>query len=444
VQEATLAMATLPNEEPTPPACRCAAGTSDLRIYTEQLNLHCACLSLDREALHHALRAGTGDAAFVDELIATRPHLASNVSVFVSREDAAEMMGVVRAVEATAALPAYRAEALDSAESQADFGTAGIFMGYDFHITPDGPRLIEINTNAGGAFVAALLGRAQRACCAEVGEALAPTTDHDFDAAVVGMFEEEWRRQRGGGRPAYVAIVDDAPEAQYLYPEFVLAKRLLEAHGIAALIADPRDLVFGDGRLSAAGETIDFVYNRLTDFALEKPGHAALRGAYLAGAAVVSPGPRHHALLADKRNLVRLSNSTRLAAWGLAAEHLSALQAVPRALVVDPQNADALWAERKRYFFKPYAGHASKAVYRGDKLTKRVWAEIAEGCYIAQEIAAPGERMIGADDERRAMKMDVRLYTYDGRLLLAAARLYQGQTTNFRTPGGGFAPVFLS
>jgi hypothetical protein len=23
-----------------------------------------------------------------------------------------------------------------------------------------------------------------------------------------------------------------------------------------------------------------------------------------------------------------------------------------------------------------------------------------------------------------------------------AARLYQGQTTNFRTPGGGFAPVY--
>lgn len=25
---------------------------------------------------------------------------------------------------------------------------------------------------------------------------------------------------------------------------------------------------------------------------------------------------------------------------------------------------------------------------------------------------------------------------------LVAARLYQGQTTNFRTAGGGFAPVF--
>ncbi len=29
------------------------------------------------------------------------------------------------------------------------------------------------------------------------------------------------------------------------------------------------------------------------------------------------------------------------------------------------------------------------------------------------------------------------------KVLLVAARLYQGQTTNFRTLGGGFAPVFV-
>ena len=29
-------------------------------------------------------------------------------------------------------------------------------------------------------------------------------------------------------------------------------------------------------------------------------------------------------------------------------------------------------------------------------------------------------------------------------MLLVAARLYQGQTTNFRTPGGGFSPVLTS
>ena len=27
---------------------------------------------------------------------------------------------------------------------------------------------------------------------------------------------------------------------------------------------------------------------------------------------------------------------------------------------------------------------------------------------------------------------------------MTAARVYQGQTTNFRTPGGGFAPVFVT
>lgn len=35
----------------------------------------------------------------------------------------------------------------------------------------------------------------------------------------------------------------------------------------------------------------------------------------------------------------------------------------------------------------------------------------------------------------------MRLYIFAGTVLLAAARLYQGQTTNMRTPGGGFAPA---
>jgi hypothetical protein len=49
--------------------------------------------------------------------------------------------------------------------------------------------------------------------------------------------------------------------------------------------------------------------------------------------------------------------------------------------------------------------------------------------------------MIKLDGRPERRKTDVWLYTYGGRVLLTAARLYQGQTTNFRTPGGGFAPV---
>ena len=40
------------------------------------------------------------------------------------------------------------------------------------------------------------------------------------------------------------------------------------------------------------------------------------------------------------------------------------------------------------------------------------------------------------------LKVDVRNFAYGGHVQLVSARLYQGQTTNFRTPGGGFASVF--
>lgn len=55
---------------------------------------------------------------------------------------------------------------------------------------------------------------------------------------------------------------------------------------------------------------------------------------------------------------------------------------------------------------------------------------------------APGERALAADPEHRPLKFDLRNYVYDGQIDWLAARLYQGQTTNFRTPGGGFAPVY--
>src|SRR3989338_11218058 len=103
-----------------------------------------------------------------------------------------------------------------------------------------------------------------------------------------------------------------------------------------------------------------------------------------------------------------------------------------------------LWADRKQWFFKPNSGYGSKGAYRGEKLTRRVFAEILQSGYVAQHMAAPGERSVCVNDgESVPLKYDMRCYVYDGQVQLVAARLYQGQTTNFRTPGGGFAPVYL-
>jgi hypothetical protein len=415
-----------------------------LRPIVDRLNRECFCVTLDSAALGTALEREIGDAELFASLSRTHPHLFSTAPLFLPRADVEEMLRVVRAIEAATLLPGYREAVLARAPDIArrDHGPRGVFMGYDFHLAADGPKLIEVNTNAGGAYLNALLAKAQRACCEEVETALGRSGAQAFEDAVMRMFLEEWTLQRGTGAPARIAIVDDAPREQYLYPEFLLARQLFLKQGLEAMIVDGRELVYENGRLAADGQALDLIYNRLVDFAFQRNEHAPLRAAYQDSAVVVTPNPRVHALYADKRNLILLSDPDALRAWGLPEEAVADLARIPRTVAVTAQNAGELWAARKKLFFKPDGGHGSKGVYRGDKVTKGVWEDIVRGGYVAQELVPPGERMVRLDGTTEPRKADVRLYIYDGRLLLAAARLYQGQTTNFRTPGGGFAPVF--
>src|SRR5699024_4112448 len=167
------------------------------------------------------------------------------------------------------------------------------------------------------------------------------------------------------------------------------------------------------------------------------------RRAYLDGAVVVTPNPRAHALMANKRNLTLLSDPQTLRDWGLSEDEVGYLErAVPKTRVVSASDSEELWSARRELVFKTLAGHGSKGVYRGNKLTRRVFENILKGDYIAQNFVPAGERTMRIDGTATTRKVDIRLYTYAGKCLLAAARVYQGQTTNFRTPGGGFAPVF--
>lgn len=413
----------------------------------EHLNDDCTCRTLDADALCAALTAAVGDPQFCRNLIETHPHLVSRQPVFLTHEHAAAMSRTIEAVEAVALLPEYRKAVLQYAPAIAHHapGPIGVFMGYDFHLGRDGPKLIEINTNAGGGIVNAFVARAQRACCSEMQAGMDLGPFARIEDRFVESFAAECSRQDRHGAMRTIAIVDLAPDTQYLYPEFVLFKRHLESRGLSALIADPRELSHRDGGLWCAGQRIDVVYNRLTDFYLAEVASAAVRSAYLAGDVVVTPNPRAHALHANKRNLAVLTDAEMLRDWGAGEDVIAALRAgIPRTVVISTALADELWARRSGLFFKPASGYGSKAAYRGDKITKRVWAEILAGDYVAQEIVQPSTRAIAIDGRREALKVDFRNFTYDGRVQLLAARLYQGQTTNFRTPGGGFAPVFVS
>lgn len=348
------------------------------------------------------------------DLLAARPHLLSSATVPVSADDLARMRAVIAAVE--------RAIALKVGEP----ALSGVFMGYDFHLTPAGPQLIEINSNAGGGLLAAL--QAER---------------DDVLVAYVKMFRAECSREL-----KVLAIVDEQPASQYLYPEFLGFQRLFETHGIAALICDPAELMLCHGNLWHEETKLDLIYNRLTDFAFAAPMHAVLRAAWRQGVAI-SPNPALHARYADKKNLIALTDEALLAERGVDVDTRRILQAgIPKTESVTAERAEDFWQRRRQLFFKPAAGFGSKGSYRGEKLTRRVFDEILAGDYVAQAFAPPstvhhaiGGEMIGQLTE---LKVDIRNYAYRGEVQLVAARLYQGQTTNFRTPGGGFAKVIAT
>ena len=413
---------------------------------TDWMNRDCRGVSVNHARLQERLESDPALHGLYDTIRRTRPHLFSDTAVYLSARQTEQMKEVITAVESVVRLPAYREAVMAWTDPIARHETAtlGVFTAYDFHLTPAGPQLIEINTNAGGALLNAVLARAQHACCEEIASLVAgPVNTDEMESNIVGMFRDEWQRVQGSTSLVSLAIVDDAPREQYLYPEFLLFQQLFQAHGIEAVIADPDDLSYCHGRLFHADLPVQLVYNRLTDFTLAAPRHVPLRQAWLDGHVVITPHPRAYALYADKRNLTVLSDADRLRSLGVNAAIIERLiSSVPRTRALTTANRDTMWASRRGLFFKPVAGYGSKAAYRGDKLTHRVWQEMAHTDYVAQDIAVPPERRVHLDGESRPLKFDIRCFVYDGRVQLIAARLYQGQTTNFRTRGGGFAPVF--
>ena len=74
--------------------------------------------------------------------------------------------------------------------------------------------------------------------------------------------------------------------------------------------------------------------------------------------------------------------------------------------------------------------------------TRTAFDHILAHRYVAQAIVPTSFRTISTiEGEETELRVDVRNWAMHGETWLRAARLYRGQTTNFRTAGGGFAPV---
>ena len=289
--------------------------------------------------------------------------------------------------------------------------SGGVMMSLDFHTSPvSNPKLIEINTNAGGAWIVA-------------SHFFGPNLANQLAATWLNSFQGELQRQTGGGPLKRLAIVDDDPEHQPLKADMKIAQQLLERQGISVILVDPKALVLAeDGRLlSPDGQSVDLVYNRLTDFELTESPH--LLKAWRQKQVAITPNPNDHRDFAHKQQLIKL--------W---SDHK--LESPEESFLLPTYSATDMaldWSDRKAWFFKPLDGFGSKGVYDGRKITKSTWQNIDRTQFIVQARAEP-QRCAPLDH-----KFDIRAIVYRGKVQMVFARSYRGQVTNVQTEGGGLA-----
>ncbi len=301
---------------------------------------------------------------------------------------------------------------------------------FDFYWTPEGIRLIEVNTNA-AAWVLVELLRGY----------------HNLDipkfSSLYQGFQREWTSQFPTKPFTHVAIVDETPAEQKTWFEFLWIQALLREQGLTCEILAPEDLRFDlqtRALVDAQGRAWPFVYNRFCDFLLETPSSQALRQAYEAGALCLRPSPHEYAYLSDKSRLVQWSSPAWQAGFSATSRRLLETM-IPPVEVMDVSQIERFWTARKGLFFKPASSYGGKSVYSGKRISRSVFARLVEMKALAQPLFQPA---VWTSKSGKSFKYDLRIYVRGDRVVSTAARLFQGQVSNFQTPGGGFAPVVFS
>jgi len=346
------------------------------------------------------------------------------------------MVGVVRTLDRLSRNPQYREQVYAEVPDVARFdpGHDAVMMCYDFHLAGEMPRLIEVNTNAGGGMLAYLA------------QAPALPVDHQslpakFRKRLLQTFSDEIKKHSTGAKlkPERVAIIDENPTEQYLYPEMAAFADLFRAWGVPTEIVEPRRLHASAEGVSFDGQPVDLVYNRHCDFYLASDEMAGLRQAYLASKVCLTPNPHMYGLLADKRRMILWADPQQRASWHLSGNDERLLeQTVPYTSLLAVLDLQRLWSDRKRLVFKPVDSFGSRGVLIGEKLSRKRFDQLPAERTLVQELVPPSMSETADDGP---MKTDLRVYAYRNRVLGVTARLYRGQVTNLRTPGGGFASV---
>ena len=314
--------------------------------------------------------------------------------------------------------------------SQHFAGNLSAMIGVDFHITPEGPRIIEINTNAGGLVTSALWAHRNQ-----------PEQLEQVLQKMVAMFQSEhmaWCRQKGKENPLqHIAIIDENPAEEYTYHDFLLTAEVFKTAGIEVSIGRTKDLYVQEEKiyLPSTEQPIDLIYNRDCDFYLQAEESSILHQTYVNALACVSPNPYGYGLLSDKSNLATLYTL-------IQDEQLSGKYPALAETLLPTYTLQAFLEKglnRNDWYFKPINEHAGKGVYRGKKLSQKRLDDMDVANHIVQQEALPDVIHWQGDE----YKYDLRLFVYDD-VIEISSRIYQGRITNFRTENGGYSTVKIT
>lgn len=305
-----------------------------------------------------------------------------------------------------------------------DPGNNSLFMSYDFHLNLESkPKLIEINTNAAFLTLGHYLYQAHDL-----------STGLDFKISdLKDLFLDELKSQGKSITQPKVLIMDEKPQEQRLFLEFLIVQELLQSFGWPCAIDDVHNY---------SKHKVDLVYNRYTDFYLKSPEAQPIKKDFLDRSVCFSPNPFEYFMLADKQRMIDWTSDDFWSGLNFPVEQIERIKSIlPKTLSFKPELREEIWAQRKHLFFKPKNSFGSKQSYKGGSISKKIFEEVANENFLAQELLPAPETTLPTPEGPQTFRYDLRCYAYRDQLQMVIARVYQGQVTNLRTKWGGFAPV---
>lgn len=297
-----------------------------------------------------------------------------------------------------------------------------ICMSYDFHLSNDNLKLIEINTNASFLSLGQLFYESQQ---------LENPCGKNVEAQLKSDILQEVSSYSNKQEHLKVAIVDEKPSQQKLYAEFLSYRELMKSWDWMVEIKDTSDLEPG----------YDFIYNRDTDFYFSSERSQKLKDIFNQQSCAISPQPFEYYKLADKERMLEWMQYSQ----SLFSDHEQdtffksiLLQSTP----LTRETQDQVWSNRKNLFIKPFRSFGSKQSYKAASISRKLFEELVQQKdLVAQEYAPAGSVSLETDEGVKDFKFDLRVYAYRGEVRSVIARVYQGQVTNMKTLFGGFGLI---